>query len=90
MALHLEGPQQVGSGALLPRMPAALTQENNSQSQRRPEVGQKLGDKTVSPTFKDFQIKGIAEDRLWFQVRWEPRPPMPKAWGPAYKVEVLG
>lgn len=28
---------------------------------------QELGDQTVSPTFRDFQIKGIAEDRFWFQ-----------------------
>lgn len=48
-------------------MSGALAQKSTSQSQRRPEVEQELGKKTMSPTLRDFQIKGGAEDRFWFQ-----------------------
>lgn len=48
-------------------MSGALAQKSTSQSQRRPEVEQELGEKTMSPTLRDFQIKGGAEDRFWFQ-----------------------
>lgn len=48
-------------------MSGALAQKSTSQSQRRPGVEQELGEKTMSPTLRDFQIKGGAEDRFWFQ-----------------------
>lgn len=48
-------------------MSGALTQQSTSQSQRKPEVGQELGEKNVSHTLRDFPIKGGAEVRFWFQ-----------------------
>lgn len=44
-------------GTLPPQMSGALAQESTSQSWRRPKVGHRLGEETVSPTIRDFQVK---------------------------------
>lgn len=46
--LPLGGPSADRFGALLPQMSRVLAQESTSQSQRRPEVGQELGEETVT------------------------------------------
>lgn len=46
--LPLGGPSADRFGALPPQMSRVLAQESTSQSQRRPEVGQELGEETVT------------------------------------------
>lgn len=83
VACHWEGPED-RLWALPSQMSGALAQESTSQSQRKPEVGQELGEKAVSPTLGDFPIKGKAEDRFWFQA-WV-RAGVPHAQGMGYRV----
>lgn len=45
---------------------------------------QELGEKTMSPTLRNFQIKGGAEDRFWFQGWMGAR--VPHALGMGYRV----
>lgn len=49
---------------------------------------QELGEKTMSPTLRDFQIKGGAEDRFWFQGWVGGR--FPHALGMGYRVQSQG